>query len=135
VDVVVDLDVEVGVPGGDGGGEVAPGLGRQLVVALGVVEPQEVPALGLLRVQGAVQRAAARRAAVPDHEPDHDPLLPLQLPQLMPCTRIRTRPPSRPCVTYARARMINACALFVRPMFTYLWGPRCPGASRAASCW
>ena len=88
VDVVVDLDVEVGVPGGDGGGEVDPGLGGQLVVALGVVQPQEVPGLRLLRVQRAVQRPAAPRAAVPDHEPDHDPLLRLQLPQLLPCAAV-----------------------------------------------
>ena len=88
VDVVVDLDVEIGVPGGDGGGEVDPGLGGQLVVALGVVQPQEVPGLRLLRVQRAVQRPAARRAAVPDHEPDHDPLLRLQLPQLLPCAAV-----------------------------------------------
>lgn len=83
MDVVVDLDVEGGVPGGDGGGEVDPGLGRQLVVALHMVEAHEVPRLRILHVDGAVQRTAGRRA-VPDHEPHHDPLLLLQPPQLVP---------------------------------------------------
>jgi hypothetical protein len=50
----------VGVPRGDGGGEVDPRLGRQLHVSLGVFQPQEVPGLRLLGVQRVARRARSR---------------------------------------------------------------------------
>lgn len=83
VNVVVDLDVEVGVPGGEGGGEEEAGLFGEAVVALDVVEAEEVSVLCLLGVDAPVQHTS-RGGAVADDEADHHPFLPLRLLQLLP---------------------------------------------------
>ncbi|KAG6550808.1 hypothetical protein Mapa_007712 [Marchantia paleacea] len=115
VNVVVDLDVELGVPERDGGGEENLRLGRQFEVALDVLDAEEVVVLVVFGVQGAVENAAAD-GPVPDHEAHHDALLLLQLPQLLP--RRHPRLPHRVPPLPAAERRVDADhheRLFGRP--------------------
>jgi hypothetical protein len=84
MDVVVHLHVEIGIPDGDSGGKIQPGLGRELMITLHMFEPKEIFVLRLFCVDCSIKNPS-RRGTVSDHKPYNNPFLFLQCLQFCSC--------------------------------------------------